>query len=80
MHDLLACKKYAFVTIFTLDCVLVSDLLYGYKPKYKDIYIVPRSRGIVYFSIGHYSVPGINYDNMQYPGGRCVLKNKVNIS
>jgi len=59
------------VIIFIRECVLVSDLLYTYKPKYKDI-LSPG--GIVYLSIGHYSVPRINYDSMQDPSG---LKNQV---
>jgi len=54
VYDLLACWKYAFVIIFIVDCVLVVDLLYAYKPKYNDIF---SPGGIAYFSIGHYSSP-----------------------
>jgi hypothetical protein len=65
------------VIIFILDCVLVSDLLYAYKPKYKDIM---SPEGIAYFGIGHYSVPPINYDSTQHPSGLYSLKNQVRIS
>ena len=60
--------------IFILDSVLVSDLLYAYKQKCKDI-LSPG--GIAYFGIGHFSVPRIWYDSnnnnyktsiRQYPG------------
>ena len=50
--------------IFILDCVLVSDLLYAYKLKYKDM-LSPRE--IAYFSNCHYSVPRMNYDRTQDP-------------
>ena len=59
--------------IFILDCVLVCDLLYAYKPKYKDIIIVPSKN----CQFRHYSVPRINYDSMQHPSGMCGLKNQV---
>jgi len=36
VHDLLTFYKYAFLIIFMLDCILVIDFLYAYKPKYKD--------------------------------------------
>ena len=68
MNDLLAFYKYAFVILFILNCILLSDLLYAYKLKDKDML---RPGGIAYFGIGHYSVPKINYDSTQHPNGLC---------
>jgi len=67
---------YTFVIIFILDCVLVSDLLYAYKLKYKDTCILSTG-GIAYFGIGHYSVLQLNYDSMKHSSELCGLKNQV---
>jgi len=57
------------VTIFILYCVLIRDLLYAYKPRYKEELPI-SALGVIVF-------PWINYDSTQYPSGLCGLKNQV---